>query len=78
MNLKEQLATLSHLCFQEKIIKKIKHKKIDKIICTNLVNTNECIFIFVVFKNDIDCMMIDNPLNEIMPEQSAIEIFDAD
>ena len=42
--------------------------------CISLNFINQCIFILVFFKNDIDCMIIDSPLNEIMPEVRAIEI----
>ena len=59
--------------FHIKTIKIIKHKNIDKIICTSFENINECIFICAVFKNAIDCIIIEIPLNEINPEHSEID-----
>ena len=50
-----------------------KQINIEKIICTSLEKINECIFILQFFKNSIDCIIIDNPLNEIMPQHKAID-----
>ena len=73
MNLKVQLTASNHQFFHIKTINKNKHTNEDNVICTAFVNTKECIFIFVFLKNAIDCIIIEIPLNEIMPEHSAID-----
>ena len=52
----------------------IKHIKIDKTECTHFDKKKLCAFILQVFKNAIDCMMIDIPLNDNIPEHSAIDV----
>ena len=50
-----------------------KQTNIETIICAIFEKTKLHIFIFVVFKKAIDCMIIDNPLNDKIPEQIEIE-----
>ena len=42
--------------------------KIDKIPSTHFEKMKLCAFIFAVFKNESDCMIIDIPLNETSPQ----------
>ena len=44
-----------------------KHKNIENIQCTHFDIIKVCAFIFALFKNDIDCIIIDIPLKETMP-----------
>lgn len=72
MNLKMQFIALLHL-FQKKTKHKHKQIKIEKIICITLAQTKLCIFIFACFRNTIDCIIIEIPLKDKIPEQAQIE-----
>ena len=54
---------------------KIKQNNIEKHECTHFEKMKLCAFIFADFKNDIDCMMIESPLNDKIPEVIIIEPF---
>ena len=41
---------------------------IDKIVSTHFDKMKLCAFIFAVFKNESDCIIIEIPLNEISPQ----------
>ena len=45
---------------------------IETIPSTHFDKMKLCAFIFAVFKNDIDCIMIEIPLNEISPHIAAM------
>ena len=53
---------------------------IEIIPSTHFEKMKLCAFILAVFKNDNDCMMIDIPLNEIIPQMAGavdVEIIDS-
>ena len=45
-----------------------QHKNIDNTQCTHFEKTKLCAFILASFKNVIDCMMIEIPLKDTIPE----------
>ena len=47
----------------------------DRINCTHFVNIKVCVFIFAVFKNDKDCIIIEIPLNEISAQIIGMFVF---
>ena len=51
---------------------------IDKIICTHFEKIKLCAFILASFKNAIDCIIIDSPLNDKIPDAKTIERVDVD
>lgn len=51
-----------------------KHNIIDKTQCTHFEIAKLCAFIFAIFKNERDCIIIENPLNESIPEVKTMEI----
>ena len=54
---------------------KIKQNNIDKIECTHFEKIKVCAFIFAVFKKAIDCIIIERPLNDKIPEAKMIAEF---
>ena len=53
---------------------------IETIICTHFEKIKVCAFILASFKNASDCIKIDIPLNEMIPDViiKDVEVFKAD
>ena len=51
-----------------------KHNIIENKLCTHFEKTKLCAFIFESFKKAIDCIIIENPLNDKIPEVKIIDI----
>ena len=67
-----QFIALQHL-FQMMIKHRHKQIKIEIIKCVTLKKTKLRIFIFACFKNAIDCIIIEIPLNDKIPEHKQID-----
>ena len=54
---------------------KIRQKNMEIIICTHFAKMKLCAFIFAVFRNAIDCIIIERPLKDNIPDVIIIELF---